>query len=304
MRQARESKPLIAFIESIGASAAYHLGSQCDRVVCEQMSLVGSIGATLMLLDLTGLFAKSGIKAIPINSTGADYKSTAAPGTAIVEKDREHIQSIVDYFGQDFLQAVALGRRMSPGRLSAVADGRVFPGPEALRLGLVDAIGTLSDTVTRLRSAAGNLSSFLRSEAKMDHSTNSPATLAELKNQCPDLPDSFYVRQLEAGATIVEAQRAAIGAMQEQVREARSATTKKSGVKTLEEHVGAGFGSSGGGAEDLSKLVTAEMKASGVDRQAATVKILRRNPQLHEELLIGANEGNRAAVEAIHQRFT
>jgi ClpP class serine protease len=90
------------------------------------MSLVGAVGAALYLVDTSGLFAKQGLRALPISSDGALLKSVGAPGVAVTKEHEQYVRSIVDAFGANFRDAVRTGRRLSESQLAAVFDRRGF----------------------------------------------------------------------------------------------------------------------------------------------------------------------------------
>jgi signal peptide peptidase SppA len=149
---ARGVKPVIAQVDGMAASAAYYAASQASRIVAGRMDMVGSIGTRIMLYDFSKYFSEVGIKAIPIDSSPEDrpFKSAAIQGTEITELQQADFQRIVDdYFG-DFRNVVIRGRGMSAESFDAVADGRVWVGDEARKVGLIDGLATLGETLAAL----------------------------------------------------------------------------------------------------------------------------------------------------------
>lgn len=146
-----QTKPVVASIDGLGASAAYWLASQATRIYAGRMDEVGSIGVLAVLYDLSKMFDEAGIKA-EVFSTGK-YKWAGVPGTAITDDQRKHIQGLVDAVGDAFVADIARGRRMSEANVKEVADGRVFMAADAVKYGLIDGIKTFAQVVNDIEEA-------------------------------------------------------------------------------------------------------------------------------------------------------
>lgn len=148
---AAKKKPVIAQIDGMACSAALWLASQCSEVVCSSvMSQVGSIGARAHIYDFSAAFEKEGIRTVSV-STGP-FKSTGVPGTVVTPEQTKQLQQMVDFVGDRFIEAVASGRKMSPQKVRSLATGAVWHAEEAQKLGLVDRIQPMGQTI----SAAAN----------------------------------------------------------------------------------------------------------------------------------------------------
>ncbi len=145
------AKPVVAQVEGQAASAAFFVGSQAGKIFSGRGDMVGSIGVKTMLFDFSAAFEKEGIKAIPID-TGA-FKSLGAMGIPVTAEQIEHIQLLVDQNFDMFIEAVVRGRQnMDEKQVRAVSDGRMFMAADALKLGLIDGIATLDQTLASLRT--------------------------------------------------------------------------------------------------------------------------------------------------------
>lgn len=138
--RASARKPVVAYIEDLGASAAYWIASQAQRITVNTSGMVGSIGVFTLLEDSTGLAERAGIRIIPV--TTGPFKTMGAPGTPITEEHIAEVQRQVDGMAALFFGAVKRGRKWSDRALAQVADGRIWIGPEAQALGLVDGVQT------------------------------------------------------------------------------------------------------------------------------------------------------------------
>lgn len=146
-------KPTWAFIEDLGASAAYWTASQASRIVANAPAFVGSIGTLAVVHDYSAAAAQMGVK-VHVVSTG-EYKGAGTPGTEILPKHLAEWQRLVDATNEHFLAAVSKGRRMSRESLAKIADGRVHPAAEALKLGLIDGVQTFDAAMDAMAKAVG-----------------------------------------------------------------------------------------------------------------------------------------------------
>jgi signal peptide peptidase SppA len=148
INRARASKPIIAQIDDMGASAAYDLASQASTVYANRPAMVGSIGTLGVIYDFSKYLEKIGIKA-EVFATGK-YKWTGVEGTSLTEDQRKYIQSEVDRMGDDFVANVARGRRRSVQDIQKLATGRTWFADEAKKLGLIDDVRNYESTVSEL----------------------------------------------------------------------------------------------------------------------------------------------------------
>lgn len=155
VRNARKSKPVWAFIEDFGASAAYWIASQCEKVFANSdTALVGSIGTLMTVYDFSGAAEKEGIKTF-VFQTGS-LKGSGVPGSVITEEQAAYFQGIVNSAQVSFDAAVRKGRGLSEKQLGAIRSGAVFSAGEALDRKLIDGIRTFEQTVNELAKSAGH----------------------------------------------------------------------------------------------------------------------------------------------------
>lgn len=150
IKAADARKPVHAYIEDLGASAAYWLASQARRVSANTSAEVGSIGVFAVLEDTSGAYAKEGVK-VHVVKAGA-FKGLGVPGTAITDAQLSEVQRQVDAIGDIFVTAIASGRQLPLKRVKELADGRVHIAQAAKDLGLIDEVGTLESAVAHAAS--------------------------------------------------------------------------------------------------------------------------------------------------------
>ena len=146
--QASLVKPVAAHIEDLGASAAYWVASQAQRVTATRISQVGSIGVVAEVIDAKGAADQQGL-VVHVVSTG-DYKGLGAPGTEVTQAYLDEVKSLVEGIGREFFGAVQRGRGLSDRQLTAARTGQVWLAPQALSMGLLDGIESFDEAVSAL----------------------------------------------------------------------------------------------------------------------------------------------------------
>lgn len=149
VKAAAQSKTVIAQIDGMCASANYYVASQATKIYAGRNDLIGSIGTRIMLVDTSEYYKEMKVKVIPIDT--GEYKSAGAEGTEITKNHIADFQRIVDGFFEDFLTMVQSGRSLTREEILKAADGRVFFPGEAMKLGLIDGVQTLQETISQLR---------------------------------------------------------------------------------------------------------------------------------------------------------
>jgi protease-4 len=145
-------KPVVACMMDVAASGAYYLAMGCDWVIAHPTSVTGSIGVIMSLYNATGLFAKIGVNSDPIKS--GPNKDIGNPARLMTKEERDILQGMVNSFYDQFVHVVAAGRKLPEERVRVLADGRVYTGLDACKLGLVDEVGYLEDALATAKRLA------------------------------------------------------------------------------------------------------------------------------------------------------
>lgn len=138
-------KPVVACMMDVAASGGYYVAMGCDQVYAHPTTVTGSIGVIMNLYNAYGMMSLVGIKSDPIKS--GKNKDIGNPGRIMTDEERAILQGIVDGYFAEFVHVVASGRHMPETRVRELADGRIYTGSEAQKLGLVDHVGYLSDAI-------------------------------------------------------------------------------------------------------------------------------------------------------------
>lgn len=149
----RTGVKVVSAMMDLAASGGYYVSLSADHIIAHPTTVTGSVGVIFVRPAVTGLMNKIGID-VNAYTTGKN-KDMGSPFRDITSEEQAIIQSLIDELGERFLKLVARHRNMDAAALEKVATARVFLGPQAKELGLVDEIGYLSDAVDRAKSLAG-----------------------------------------------------------------------------------------------------------------------------------------------------
>lgn len=143
--KSKKQKPFIASLGGMATSGGYYIAAACDSIVTNPGTLTGSIGVIMQLANFEELMKKVGVRGVNVKS-GVN-KDIGSPFQPLSPEGKEILQSLVDNVHGQFVNAVAQGRKMDEAAVRKLADGRVYSGDQAHKLGLVDQFGTLQDAI-------------------------------------------------------------------------------------------------------------------------------------------------------------
>ena len=146
-------KPVVASMGDIAASGGYWIAALCDRIYANPGTITGSIGIYIPYANYEELFKKIGVHGEKIKS--GPHKDMLSPERPMTAAERAILQEMVDDLYDQFVAVVAEGRKMEPDRVRRLADGRIYTGRQAKKLGLVDEMGTQEDAVNAAARLAG-----------------------------------------------------------------------------------------------------------------------------------------------------
>lgn len=147
-------KPFYVSMSDYAASGGYYISCGADKIYAEPVTITGSIGIFGLIPNIRGLVTdKLGVTTYPISTNPAGAQPDIfAPMT---ESQRAGMQSYVDRGYELFVKRVASGRKKTVDQIKAIAEGRVWDGREALRIGLVDKLGGLDTALADMAKELG-----------------------------------------------------------------------------------------------------------------------------------------------------
>ena len=153
----KKVKPVVVSMGNYAASGGYYIAANADRIFAEPNTITGSIGVFGMLPNMNQLGKNIGINAEQVKThENASGYSVFEP---IDENFKGFVLESIEKTYATFLKRVADGRKMTTEQVDAIAQGRVWTGVDALKLGLVDEIGGL-DAAIKYAAKLGKTTSY------------------------------------------------------------------------------------------------------------------------------------------------
>jgi len=153
VKKAADVKKVVVSMGSVAASGGYYVSVPASQIIANPGTITGSIGVIMEIPNIKGLMDKIGVTTEVIKS--GRHKDLASVFRGIGREEREILQGVMDDVHQQFIQAVAEGRKLPPERVRKIADGRVFSGRQAKEAGLIDDLGDLEYSLSAAAKLVG-----------------------------------------------------------------------------------------------------------------------------------------------------
>lgn len=211
-RLRKDGIKVVAAMGSMAASGGYYIASSCDEIVADPGTVTGSIGVILDAFEAHSLLDKLGVRSEVVKS--GEFKDAGSPFRPMTARDRSVFQGTIDDVYDQFVGDVVAGRRgplslalaKRTGRpagsfsdaeikayVKSLADGRIYTGRQAYRLGLVDHLGGLEDAI----DLAGKLADLKSPEVV---TLREPKSLAEMVTGMNHSQWSAFLRETFLGS--------------------------------------------------------------------------------------------------------
>lgn len=148
-----DDRPVVAWIGDVGASGGYYTSLAGDSLLALPGSITGSIGVIMEFPNARELFRKVGVELEVVKS--GRYKDLGSPLRPLDEGERQVIQELIGDVYDQFVDVVARERPLSRDSVLTLADGRIYSGERAARIGLVDRTATLGEALDVAGRMAG-----------------------------------------------------------------------------------------------------------------------------------------------------
>lgn len=153
VRKFAAKKRIIVSMGSLAASGGYYISAPATLIYANPGTITASIGVILKLSNIESLMDKIGIKSYTLKT--GKFKDSGSPLRQFSKEDRAMLQAVIDNTHEQFVQAVASGRKLPEAEVRKIADGRILSGEQAKALKLVDRLGTLQDAIEEAGRQAG-----------------------------------------------------------------------------------------------------------------------------------------------------
>jgi protease-4 len=190
----KKKKPIVAAIETVGASGGYYISTAASKIFADRGSVVGSIGVIAEWYNYGDLMRWAKLKDIVLKT--GEFKDTGNPAREITPAEREYLQRLIDNMYGQFIHAVAEGRKLKEEDVRSLADGRVWTGEQARQLKLIDEFGDFQAAVEDTAKSVG-----ISGEPTLVHPEKQRRTLLDvLFGDVSDyLPDRAKLMQSNVG---------------------------------------------------------------------------------------------------------
>ena len=149
----KNKKPIVAAIETVGASGAYYVAAGTNKIYADNGSIVGSIGVIAQWVNYGELLKWAKLKDMTMKA--GEFKDTGNPTRDLTPAEQAYLQGLIDNMHTQFIQAVADGRRAKVEDIRALANGKVWTGEQALPLKLVDSLADFETVVKETAKSVG-----------------------------------------------------------------------------------------------------------------------------------------------------
>lgn len=153
VRKFAAKKRIIVSMGSLAASGGYYISAPATLIYANPGTITASIGVILKLSNIEALMDKIGIKSYTLKT--GKFKDSGSPLRQFSPEDRAMLQAVIDNTHEQFVNAVASGRKLPVEEVRKIADGRILSGEQAKALKLVDRLGTLQDAIEEAGKQAG-----------------------------------------------------------------------------------------------------------------------------------------------------
>ena len=142
---AKAEKPLVISMGDLAASGGYYIACAADTIVANPTTITGSIGVFGLAVNLQHFYKNK--LGITIDTVNTHKHADMGVNRALTAFEKAKIQEIIEDIYATFIEHVAEGRNMSTAAVDDIAQGRVWTGYDAKRLGLVDVLGGLETAI-------------------------------------------------------------------------------------------------------------------------------------------------------------
>lgn len=152
VNKVRKTKPVVVSMSSVAGSGGYYISMGADGIVAEPTTITGSIGV------ITGKFVIRGLTDWADLGWGMMKRGENADLFSELQKFSPEQEKIIvehmESFYKDFVQKAAMGRNMSFEEVHKIAQGRIWSGEDAIKIGLVDKLGGLDEAIELAKEKA------------------------------------------------------------------------------------------------------------------------------------------------------
>lgn len=148
-----KKKPFVVSMGDYAASGGYWISCEADSIFADPLTITGSIGIFGLIPNVDGLLEKIGVTPQYVSTYPNGFP--LSPVKSLTAEQAAAMQQSIERGYDQFIARVAKGRKMKEDRVRRIAEGRVWDGATALKIGLVDRLASLDDAIDTASAMAG-----------------------------------------------------------------------------------------------------------------------------------------------------
>ena len=148
----KAGKPIVVSMGNLAASGGYYIACAADKIYAQPNTITGSIGVFGIIPYLGDMMTNH--LGVTFDRVQTNKHMYPTPYQRLTDKEFTIIQEEIDAIYDDFLSKVAKGRGMKKSEVDSIGQGRVWAGKDALKIGLVDELGSLDDAINDVAERA------------------------------------------------------------------------------------------------------------------------------------------------------
>lgn len=149
----RATKPIVVSMGNVAASGGYYIAMAGKKIFANPGTITGSIGVIMEFANLEKLYEWAKVKRYAIKT--GKFKDVGSETRAMTDDERNLLQEMMFNVLSQFKAAVASGRKMQNSKVDEIADGRIFSGEQAKRLGMIDELGGIHEAIAAAAKLGG-----------------------------------------------------------------------------------------------------------------------------------------------------
>ena len=153
LQELRKVKPVVASMGDVAASGGYYIAMGANRLIASEGTITGSIGVLGGKMNLSGGFGKIGVTKATVSK--GRFAALFSETSGFTPEERSLVEGMMRSTYDEFVSKAAQGRRMTREKLSELAEGKVWIGSRARKVGLVDECGGMGLAIQEVKKLIG-----------------------------------------------------------------------------------------------------------------------------------------------------
>ena len=166
IKRLKEKKPVVAYAAGTMASGSYYASIYADTIIANRGSMIGSIGVIMQGYNIKEVMDKVGVKEQTISK--GTYKQMGTMSREWNAAEKAELDRLIGDTYEMFVHDVATARKLDINQSKNFADAHVFSASRAMKVGLVDQLGTFYSAQKELEKRSGVKEAIWRQESKVD----------------------------------------------------------------------------------------------------------------------------------------